>query len=114
VFFLTGITLPFFNGSTYLEEFLHNTDYQKFEGMLKLVIDGSEEQAQEMEHFLEEEFQKGNCVYGLFRAPKAIITCLIRSYQGDHTHLVDGSNGGYAMAAKDFKMRINEFKARKK
>jgi hypothetical protein len=110
--FSTGINLSFFNGTTYLEEFLHNTDYQKFEGMLKLVVDGSDEQSKQMEEFLEEEFQKENCIYGIFRAPQAIITCLIRSYQGDHTHLVDGSNGGYAMAAKNFKMRLKESKSR--
>ena len=38
----------------------------------------------------------------------ALMTCFVRSYQGNHVHFVDGSNGGYALAAKQLKAQLAE------
>jgi hypothetical protein len=44
----------------------------------------------------------------MHRSPAALVTCLVRSYDGDHVHFVDGSDGGYALAAKQMKAQLAE------
>ena len=34
------------------------------------------------------------------------MTCVITRYEGDHVHFVDGSDGGYALAAKRMKEQL--------
>ena len=45
-------------------------------------------------------------VYSTHRSKAALITCLIFSYNGKHAHFVDGSDGGYALAAVELKARL--------
>jgi len=44
--------------------------------------------------------------YGTHQASAALMTCLVRSYDGDHLHFVDGADGGYALAAKQMKAQL--------
>ena len=94
------------DGSRYRDEVIRNSDYQKFDGMLKMVFDGSKEQEQQIRSYLEEKFQKRELVYGIHTSPEALMTCLVFSYNGRHAHFVDGSHGGYALAAKQLKERL--------
>ena len=48
-------------------------------------------------------YTDGTSVYGTHVANAALMTCAITSYRGDHVHLVDGADGGYALAAKQLK-----------
>jgi hypothetical protein len=50
-------------------------------------------------------------VYGLHESKAAIMTCLIFTAGQDHAHFVDGSDGGYAMAAKALKKNLADYKA---
>ena len=93
-------------------EVTENSDYQKFDGSRKMVFDGTREQQLAIEDYLEEEYQKDRLVYGVHTAPEALMTCLVFSYDKHHAHFVDASNGGYAMAARDFKTRLNGWLAR--
>jgi len=34
------------------------------------------------------------------------MTCFIRDFGGEHLHFLDGSNGGYAMAARQMKQQL--------
>jgi hypothetical protein len=34
------------------------------------------------------------------------LTCIVFSYNGNHVHFVDGSDGGYAMAARGLKAQL--------
>lgn len=42
--------------------------------------------------------------------PPALVTCLISPRAGAHFHFVDGSDGGYAMAAAEMKRQLRELK----
>ncbi len=71
-----------------------------------MVLDLSEAQLGAIEEELERARSEGHLVYGVHRAPSALITCYLRSYSGDHVHFVDGSNGGYALAARQLKAQL--------
>jgi hypothetical protein len=112
--FANKIKTDLIDGSNYVNELISNSDYKKFDGMCKMVLDGSAQQQDEINRYLESQYQQGKLIYGTFAAREALMTCLIFSYSGDHAHFVDGSDGGYAMAAKEFKKRLAEFKEKKK
>lgn len=102
-----GILIGDFNGTTYREEVKTNTDYRKYDGSLRMVLDVSPDQATRIERYLEEEYQAGKVVYGTWQADRAMMTCLLFNLSdSQHVHFIDGADGGYAMAAKDLKLRI--------
>lgn len=96
-----------FHGERYQDELVENTDFRKFDEMLRMVLDVSQEELAAVRAHLERERAAGRIAYGIHEAPAALITCLVRSYEGDHVHFVDGSNGGYALAAKQLKAQLS-------
>ena len=57
---------------------------------------------------LERYRQEKILVFGIHPAPSALITCIISDYDMDHVHFVDGSDGGYALAAAELKRQLND------
>ncbi len=102
----SGRSLAGFDGAAYPAEVVSNTDYRKFDDCLRMVLDLTLDEASAFEAFLEEERSNGTIHYGLHRAEAALMTCIVKSYQGNHIHFVDGSDGGYAMAAKALKKQM--------
>ena len=66
----------------------------------------TEQQAAQLQEFLQDEYLRGRLVYGLHKSREALVTCIVQSYNGQHLHFVDGSDGGYALAARDLKHRL--------
>lgn len=98
-----------YNGATYREELKTNTDYRKYDGALRMVLDVSQQQATNIETFLEAEYQAGTLRYGTWQADRAMMTCLLFSLaDSQHVHFIDGADGGYAMAAKNLKTRLKK------
>jgi hypothetical protein len=95
--------------SRYRAELVENTDFRKFDGMLRMVIDSSDAQTSALEAFLKLKNQSRLLVYGLHKSDQALVTCLVQSYTGNHLHFVDGSDGGYAMAARALKQQLATF-----
>ncbi len=92
--------------SRYRDEMMVNSDFRKFDGMLRMVMDGSEEQSNELQDYLEDEYRNGKLVYGIHKSREALVTCIVESYTGKHMHFIDGSDGGYALAALELKRRL--------
>jgi hypothetical protein len=92
--------------SAYRDELVENSDFRKFDGMLRIVMDGSEVQATALQSFLDDEHQAGRLAYGMHKSREALITCIVQSVNGNHMHFVDGSDGGYALAAKGLKQQL--------
>ena len=90
----------------YKSDLVSNTDFRKFDGVLRQVLSGTSEQRKELTAYLEDRFTKRECVYGIHSSSSALITCLISKRSGDHYHFVDGSDGGYAMAASAMKEKL--------
>lgn len=106
---LLGLLLMKFsigNWSIYKDRITHTTDTEKFDDMLRMVICTTNKESQEIESFLRKEFQSKNIIYGIHKSDSALMTCLIFQRHGKHTHFVDASNGGYALAAKEMKKRL--------
>jgi hypothetical protein len=40
-----------------------------------------------------------------------MLTCYVKSYQRNHVHFVDGTDGGYAKASQELKSRRRDLKA---
>lgn len=90
----------------YKDTLVANTDFRKFDDNLRMVISGNSEQRDCLVQFLEKQYRNGLLVYGIHVSSKALMTCVISDYNQDHVHFVDGSDGGYAMAAKGLKQRL--------
>jgi hypothetical protein len=84
------------------------TDYRKFDDMLRMVISGNEWRRKKLTAYLERNYREGKLVYGLHVSDRALMTCLVFERGGQQVHFVDGADGGYALAAKDMKERMNE------
>jgi hypothetical protein len=63
---------------------------------------------EKLEEYLEKEYQNKKLVYGINKSKHALMTCLIFERHGKHIHFVDTTNGGYAIAAKAYKKRLEE------
>lgn len=96
--------------SRYRDELVENTDFRKFDGVLRMIIDGNEQQFQQLQSYLEGMFRDGRIAYGMHKSDQALVTCLVQSHTGSHVHFVDGSDGGYALAAKELKHRVQALK----
>ena len=101
-----GVQIGDYNGATYREELKSNTDYRKYDGALRMVLDVTLEQSAKILSFLEQEYKKGRLIYGTSQSKEALMTCLLFDLSASqHIHFIDGANGGYTMAAKDMKQR---------
>ena len=94
-----------FNGATYRREVVQNTDYRKFDDLLRMVLDLSPDEFGRLRAYLELERRGGRIHYGLHESHAALMTCFIRDSGGQHLHFLDGSDGGYAMAARQMKQQ---------
>jgi hypothetical protein len=96
--------------SSYRDELVENSDFRKFDGVLRMLIDGSEQQYAQLQLYLDRECRAGRLAWGASKSRKALVTCIVRSYNGNHMHFVDGSDGGYALAARELKERLAEMR----
>ena len=90
----------------YKDDLISNSDFQKFDEMLRMVLSGTAAQRQTLVAWLEEQRQKNRLAYGLHTASEALVTCLIFDRNGGHIHFVDGAEGGYAKAASGLKAQL--------
>lgn len=94
------------NWGEYKRNLIINTDYRKFDEVLRMVISGTEQQRQRLRSVLEEYRDRGQIAFGIHAAPSSLITCMVTNYDKDHVHFLDGANGGYAIAARELKRQL--------
>jgi hypothetical protein len=92
----------------YKSDLVNNTDFKKFDGVLREVLSGTAAQRDQLTAYLEDLFKNRKCVYGIHASDSALITCLINNRDGEHFHFIDGADGGYAMAATAMKQRLKD------
>ena len=90
----------------YKQRIIQTSDTEKFDDVLRMIVATNFSQTKELEEYLENEFLKKTLVYGIHKSDSSLMTCLIFQRHGKHIHFVDGSNGGYASAAKELKNRL--------
>ncbi|MBU0923250.1 DUF3095 domain-containing protein [bacterium] len=91
----------------YKQRIIRTTDTEKFDDMLRMVISTNTNQTKKLEEYLENLYLKKDIVYGIHKSDSALMTCLIFQRHAKHIHFVDSSKGGYALAAKELKNRLN-------
>jgi len=93
-----------FDMAKYVGDVAANADFRKFDDGLRMTLDCSDEFAGALEARLAAAADFAD--YGTFRQTGAQITCFVSSYADrGHVHFVDGSGGGYTMAARAMKAR---------
>ncbi|WP_169542883.1 DUF3095 domain-containing protein [Sneathiella aquimaris] len=103
-----------YDGTVYRTELIANTDFQRFDDMIRLVLDCRENQIAAMETYLDALHEEGKIVYGMHQSDSALMTCLIFNLaKGAHIHFVDGGDGGFALAAINMKKQLAELAQKK-
>ena len=96
-----------FDPMKYAESMSAHSDFRKFDDILRMVVDCSAGQSAAIRAFLEELHAKGEVCFGLHESDAALMTCFVYDVKdGGHIHFIDGGNGGYALAAKQFKAQM--------
>ena len=91
------------------KELRANTDFRKFDGTLRLVIDVTAQQADELEDYLNRAALQGDLAFGTWRSDAALMTCLLFDMkQSLHVHFIDGADGGYTRAARKLKQSMKQ------
>lgn len=102
--FIRKIT-PFFR--RYINSFPQHSDFRKIDGLLKLTLDCTKEQAESIQRVLKRYNEDGKISYGLQVSQEVYITCFVKKMkEGEHIHFIDGSDGGYAAAAMNLKSQL--------
>jgi hypothetical protein len=103
----TGKKAGSYDGAVYRDELIANTDFQRFDDMIRLVLDCRADQITAIEKCLEAYHQAGDIAYGLQSSNSALMTCLVFNMaEGAHVHFVDGGDGGFAYAATGMKRQL--------
>jgi len=105
-FLLETFDLSFggYNAPIYREELRTNSDFRRFDDMLRMILDCPTDKADAIEAFFSGLHDEGKIAFGTHRSEHALMTCLVFSLtKGEHVHFVDGSDGGFAMAAVGLK-----------
>lgn len=90
----------------YKKRIIMTADTEKFDDMLRMIVATDFLQTEALERYLENELRNKNLIYGIHKSDSSLMTCLIFQRHGKHIHFVDGSNGGYANAAKELKLKV--------
>lgn len=102
-----AIKIGSYDGENYAAELRSNSDYRKYNDMLRLVLDVSPEKADRLRQYLDKELEAGRLVYGMKLSDTAMMTCLLFSLeQSHHVHFIDAADGGLWSAAVDLKRRF--------
>lgn len=101
----SGLKLAFFDAREYVSDLAKNTDFRKFDDMLRMVRECDRSQRERLEAYLETLRREGRIHYGLHASKEALMTCMVFSAE-DHVHFIDGGGGGYALAAKMLKAQM--------
>jgi hypothetical protein len=91
----------------YKQDLWAASDYQKIDDVLRMVIAGSPAQTAQLTAYLEKRSSQGQLAYGLHISDRALMTCLILNRRDRHFHLIDGADGGYALAAQHLKTQLH-------
>lgn len=77
-----------------------NSDYRRYDDMLRLTLDCTIEQIGTVEALLAGARNRGEIRFGMHRQSHALMTCLVPSgNRNAHLHFLDGMGGGYTKAA---------------
>lgn len=98
-------------GKTYLHRLVAMSDTLVIDGKINTVISGTTQQRLLLQQALDALEQRGELTYGFFVSKESVMSCYVRDLQDGHIHFVDGSEGGYTMAAGLLKQKLRQQKS---
>lgn len=90
----------------YKQVVVNSTDREKFDDVLRMIMAGTPLQRELLVKFLEKRRTAGDLVYGVHVSSHSLMTCLVFDRFGRQVHFIDGSGGGYALAARQMKAQL--------
>ncbi|XWX03796.1 DUF3095 domain-containing protein [Aggregatilineales bacterium SYSU G02658] len=90
----------------YKQVVVNSTDREKFDDVLRMIMAGTPLQRELLTKFLEKRRLAGELVYGVHVSSHSLMTCLVFDRFGRQVHFIDGSGGGYALAARQMKAQL--------
>ncbi len=107
--FRLGLNPGLVNARKYLRDTRTQSDYRTFDDMLRLTVDCSQEEREEIRTFLQSQRNDGNLFYGLHESDHTLMTCFVQNLEsGGHLHFIDGAQGGYTQASTNLKKQMNQ------
>ncbi len=104
VLFKTGWKTKNFDPAHYRRMTGLNTDFRKFNDVLRITVDCTPQSLARAKTMLEAAKADGTIRYGIYEQDVAIMTCIVPSIETDyHLHFLDGASGCCALAAKMMK-----------
>lgn len=96
-----------YHAPVYRREVRANSDYRRFDDVLRLVLDCTPVQRRAIEEVLAAAHRRGDIVYGMHPSASALITCLLFGLKDSrHLHFIDGTDGGFTFAARAMKAQV--------
>lgn len=98
-----------YNAPVYKQELIANTDFRRYDDVLRLVLDCTAEQVDALDRCLAAFRAEDGIAYGMHMADTALMTCLVFDLaKSEHIHFIDGGDGGFAVAAVQLKAQLAE------
>lgn len=85
---------------------IFSIDHVKVDDMIRMIISGTEDQKGKLTAVLDSYSMKGLICYGMHVSDEAMLTCIVDKDDTELFHLIDGGDGGYALAAKQLKEKM--------
>jgi hypothetical protein len=106
--FYFGNNLKFgdIRGKEYLLQLIANADTLTIDGRINTIISGVQKKRKQFLEYLAQQEAEGLLIYGHHISKESIMTCYIENMDSNHIHFVDGSDGGYTQASKEFKSKF--------
>ena len=109
ILFMIGRKTPALDPELYISSTVARSDFRKFDGMLRMVVEEPLHAQADIEAYLERLYKEGRIYYGHHWSETAVMTCVLFSLsENRHIHFVDGGDGGYALAAVGLKAQLKK------
>ncbi len=93
----------------YLKQLIAHADTLAVDGRVNTIICGTPDKHRRFLQFLAEQEGSGRLVFGHHWSKESIMTCYIEARDARHIHFVDGADGGYTEASKEFKAKFRQW-----
>ena len=105
-YFRYNLKINNLRGLDYLTQLISNADTLNIDGRINTIISGKMDKRIQFLEYLSIQEKEGNLIYGYHINSESIMTCYIENRKEKHIHFVDGSDGGYTEASKEFKLKL--------
>ncbi len=105
LYFKFNISIDGLRGKDYLRQVINNADTLTIDGKVSTIITGHADKRKEYIAYLQQMEEESKLIFGHHISNESIMTCYIQNRNEEHIHFVDGGDGGYTAASREFKAK---------